>query len=156
MAVFAQPKSIYRSSGSPLSPFRIQKTNGQFFYNTILKNNEPVMVIIFSPDCSHCEHALDTIQHTFRAELKPLQVVLVTEAVHKAELKPFLEKSGLNKDPLFAKVGIDSSNLIYNIYAYGMLPQFNYYNAKHKLVKTFSGIFPLDSLRTFLREESKH
>lgn len=85
-----------------------------------------------------------------------MQVVLVTEAVHKVQLKPFLEKSGLAKDPTFYNVGIDSSNLIFNVYAYGMLPQFNYYNSRHKLVKTFSGIFPLDSLRTFLHQEAKH
>lgn len=152
----AQPKSIYRNPGSALSPFRIQKTNGQFYYAENLKKNEPLLLIIFSPDCGHCEHALDTLQRSFKPELKGLQVVLVTEAAHKAQLAPFLEKSGLGKDPVFSNVGIDSSNLIYNVYAYGMLPQFNYYNSKHKLVKTFTGIFPLDSLRTFLHQQPKH
>lgn len=150
----AQPKkSIYRDLGAPLSPFRIQKTNGHFYNNARLKKNQPVLLIIFSPDCSHCKHSLDTLQHSFQPELSKLQLVLVTEARHKAELQPFLKASGLDKDPKFTQVGVDSSNLIYNIYAYGMLPQFNYYNANHKLVKTFSGIFPLDSLRSFLHKQ---
>jgi len=146
---FAQTKIDYRKKGAPIPAFGIEALNGKIISNAVLKANKPVMLVIFSPDCPHCIHALDTLKG-LTDQLKDIQLVLLTEEVHKAQLEDFLKKSELDKNPSFKYVGTDKSHLIYLIYAYGMLPQFTIYDSKHSLVKTFSGIFPLDSLKMYL------
>jgi hypothetical protein len=148
-AAIAQPNIDYREKGAPIPPFVMEQANGKMLTNGILKKGAPVIVVIFSPQCDHCGKALDTLQ-SLSQSLKHTQLVLLTEAVHKPYLKDFLTKHGYDKDPLFKNAGIDKGNLISYIYTYGMLPQFNIYNAQHRLVKTFTGIFPMDSLKMFI------
>ena len=145
----AQPKTDYRKKGAPIPPFVIEQLNGRLLTNAILEKGKPVIVVIFSPQCDHCANALDTLKG-MDAALKNTQLILLTEAVHKPFLKDFLVKHSYDKDPLFKNTGLDKGNLVYYIYTYGLLPQFNMYNAQHRLVKTFTGIFPMDSLKMFL------
>ena len=146
----AQPRQDYRKKGAPIPPFIIEQPNGGKFSNNVLKPGKPVLLAIFSPQCDHCELALDTLRH-FGKSLKNTSIVLVTEARHKPQLTGFLTKAGFDTVKAFRQVGIDKGNLVYDIYNFGMLPQFNIYNSQHKLVKSFSGNFPMDSLKMFLR-----
>jgi thiol-disulfide isomerase/thioredoxin len=145
----AQTRPDYRKKGAPVPPFIIEQANGKQFGNSVLKPGKPVLIAIFSPQCDHCSLALDSLQH-FGKRLDKTQVVLVTEARNKPELKKFLKDQGFDTVAAFRQAGIDKGNLIYDIYTYGLLPQFNIYNAQHKLVKSFTGNFPLDSLKMFL------
>ncbi len=145
----AQDRTDYRVKGAPIPRFVIEPVKGGVFTNTVLKPGKPVLLVIFSPQCEHCERALDTLKG-MGARLKGTQIVLVTQPIHQPQMSGFLEKSGLGKNPAFRNMGVDRSNLIYSIYAQDMLPQFNIYDSKHRLVRTFSGIFPLDSLKPYL------
>ena len=149
-ACAAQVRQDYRKKGAPIPPFIIQQLNGKQFSNSVLKPGKPVLLAIFSPQCDHCALALDTLQH-FGAKLNNTRIILVTEARNKPHLKEFLTTHGFDTVAAFRQAGIDKGNLIYDIYTYGLLPQFNIYNAQHKLVKSFSGTFPMDSLKMFLR-----
>jgi glutaredoxin-related protein len=146
-AAMAQPKPDYRRPGAPVPPFVIEQLDGRLLTNGILKKGRPVVLAIFSPRCGHCALALDSLQ---RLGLTNVHFVLVTEAIHRPYLKDFLSTHGYDKAPAFRHVGVDKGNLIDHIYAYGMLPQFNIYNEQHTLVKTFTGIFPIDSLKVYL------
>lgn len=144
----AQSRVDYKKTGAPIPPFAIKRTNGKVVSNAVLQKGKPVLVAIFSPECEHCERALDTLHQD--TALKSIQAIWVTQAVHEAKLKPFMIRTGFDKDPLFRNMGTEQSNLVFSIYTYGLLPQFNVYSRQHKLVKTFTGIFPLDSLKMYL------
>ena len=47
-------------------------------------------------------------------------------------------------------VGIDSSGFIGNAFGYHMLPQINIYDHSRKLLKTFNGETPIDSLKSYI------
>ena len=148
-SVIAQPKVDYRKKGASIPPFVIEQLNGRLLTNSILKKGKSVVLVIFSPLCDHCATALDTLQR-FGESLKNTQLILLTEAFNKPDLQNFLPTHGFDKEPLFKNIGLDRGNLVSYIYTYGLLPQFNVYNTQHKLVKTFTGIFPMDSLKMFL------
>ena len=145
----AQQKTDYRAVGAQVPPFVLQKVDGSFITNAQLKPGKPTVLMIFSPQCDHCEHMLDSMK-SLASRLEKTQFVLVTEARNKDLLKDFLHKTGMDTARIFKNVGWDHSNLIYYIYTYHMLPQINIYNAKQQLVTTLAGNFPIDSLRMFL------
>ncbi len=108
------------------------------------------MLMIFSPQCDHCERMLDTLKG-MAGNFKKTQLLLVCEARNKGFLKDFVKKTELAKYPAFGNAGWDGGNLIYDLYTYQLLPQVNVYGANHKLVRTFTGVFPMDSLRQFIQ-----
>jgi hypothetical protein len=148
-ASLAQSGMDYKTKGAPLPPFSLEKANGSLITNKVLQKGKPVLLMIFSPQCDHCEHTIDSLRN-MPGSFAHMQLLLVTEARNKPELKGFLKKTGLDASPAFRNLGLDKSNLIPYIYTYQLLPQFNIYDAKHKLVKSFAGNFPLDSLRMFI------
>ena len=145
----AQVRQDYRKKSAPIPPFTIEHPNGKEFSNSVLKAGKPVLLAIFSPQCDHCALALDTLQQ-FGSSLHNTSLILVAEARNKPYLKLFLAQHGFDTAAEFRHIGTDKGNLIYDIYNYGLLPQFNIYNAQHKLVKSFSGVFPMDSLKMYL------
>jgi len=146
----AQPKTDYKKMGASLPPFVIQKADGTSFNEQSLQKGKAVMVMIFSPQCDHCEHYIDSMKALIPM-LKNTQVVFVTEARNKDGLKDFVQKKSLQKIPAFRQAGYDKGNLIYFIYTYQLLPQINLYDTRHKLVKTFTGNFPMDSLQLYIK-----
>jgi hypothetical protein len=149
IAIFssAQPKPDFRKIGAPIPPFVIEQLDGKLLTNAVLKKGKPAVLAIFSPRCDHCVLMLDSLQGL---GLKDTRFVLLTEAIHRPYLLEFLSEHGYDKAPMFRYVGVDKGNVIYHIYSYGMLPQLNIYNAQHKLVRTFTGAFPMDSLKMYL------
>ena len=147
----AQPKDAnFKKVGAPIPLFVIEKTNGTLFDASVIKPNKPVMIMIASPGCDHCDKMIDSIK-AISPMLKNMQIVLVTEMRNKPNLKGFLKDRGLTNNPQFANAGYDKSNLIYFIYNSQLLPQINIYNSKQKLVKTFGGNFPMDSLKMYMK-----
>jgi thiol-disulfide isomerase/thioredoxin len=139
----------YKKMGSPLPPFVLEKTAGGTFTNTNLQKGKAVMLMIFSPQCDHCEHMIDSlknISHMF----KNTQLVLVAEDRNKQLMKDFIKKTNIGSHQLFKNVGTERGNLIYYIYDYKILPQVNFYTSNYKLVKTFTGTSPLDSMKMFI------
>ncbi|RYG46226.1 MAG: redoxin domain-containing protein [Chitinophagaceae bacterium] len=147
----APPKKIdYKKKGAPVPPFRIEKTAGGTLTNANLKPGKPVMVLIFSPQCDHCEHTMDSLKKV-ADQFKNTQLLLVAEDRNKEFMKDFIKKTDIGTHPLFQKIGTNKGELIFSIYTYKILPQVNIYNDKHRLVQTLDGNFPFDSLRMFIQ-----
>ena len=143
-------KMDYHKPGAPIPPFVLQKTAGGTFTNTQLKKGKPVMLMIFSPQCDHCEHMIDSLKQ-MEARFKETQLVLVAEDRNRQLMSGFIEKTGIGGHPLFRNIGTEKGNLIAYIYNYRILPQVNFYNENYKLVHSFSGTAPMDSIRMFIR-----
>jgi len=140
----------YHAIGAPLPAFTLEKWDGTAYSSTALKPNKAVMIVIFSPDCDHCEHAIDSLMG-MKDKLANTQLVFVCEAIHKSAVKPFVKKVGMVADKQFANAGIDKSGLIPNIYTNKMLPQIMLYNSKHQLAQVFDGAFTMGAVRAALR-----
>ncbi len=145
----AQLKTDFKKAGAPIPDFVIIKPDGKTITNKALKAGKPVLLMIFSPECEHCMQILDTMKR-MTANMQKTQLILVTEARNKQLLKDFIEKKELDKHPAFQQIGWDKANLIFYIYTYQMLPQINVYNSDHKLTRTFTGTFSLDSLTQYI------
>lgn len=148
---FAQQEPDFKKKGAPIPPFKLELTkNGTAFTNANLKPNKPVMLVIFSPECDHCEHTVDSLKAN-AGLFKNTQLLLVAEARNKEHMKKFIEKTGIGDLPVFQTIGVDRSNLIYYAYTQKILPQINFYDKNFKLVKRFDGQYPLDSVKMFIR-----
>ena len=145
-----KPFTDYRKAGVPVPPFVLHKPAGGVITNKVLRPGKPFIFLIFSPQCEHCALALDSLRRV--PELEPeTDLVLVVEARNRSFLKDFMSKHGFDTVAKYRRIGFDSGQLISRIYNFGRLPQFSIYDARHKFVRSFSGIFPLDSLKPYLR-----
>ena len=74
-----------------LPPFQILLSDSSTVYTKAqLPSRKPVFMMVFSPECSHCQHAAEEL-HQFKKELKDVQVVMVT--MHPLDkMKQFIEK----------------------------------------------------------------
>jgi thiol-disulfide isomerase/thioredoxin len=155
VACFAQPlapvnKINYKKKGAPIPPFLLEKPNGGTFVNTQLKKGKPVMLMIFSPQCDHCEHMMDSLKN-IASMFKNTQLMLVAEDRNKQFMKGFIEKTKIGSVPLFENIGTERGRLIGEIYNYKILPQVNFYDKNYKLVHSFDGNAGLDSIKMFIQ-----
>lgn len=140
----------FTKKGAPLPPFRLEKMDGKWLTNANLKVGKPVMVMIFSPECDHCEHMIDSMK-AIADQFKTTQLLLVAEDRNRKYMDGFIKKTNIGSIPLFQNIGTNKGELIFSIYTYKILPQVNFYNTKHQLVKTFDGNYPFDSLKLFIK-----
>jgi hypothetical protein len=140
----------HKRKGAPMPPFLLAKPGGGTVSNAQLRPGSPVMIMIFSPQCDHCETIIDSLKN-LAPRFSTTQLVLVAEDRNKDLMKDFVQKTGIGKHPLFQRIGTDKGNLIFNIYTNKLLPQVNIYDKSHRLVQTLDGNFPLDSLKMFIQ-----
>jgi hypothetical protein len=146
------PKDLsqeYRKHGSPIPPLAIEKLDGQLVTNAQLQKGKSVWLMIFSPQCEHCEHMVDSIKG-LGDKMSNVQLIMVAEPRNKEFLAGFIKKKGLADDPMFQQLGTDKGNLIYNIYNYQVLPQINIYDTKQHLETTAFGSFIMDTVKNYL------
>ena len=60
-----------------IPPYHILTTDSVYVTPADLKKNKPVMVIYFSPDCSHCQHLMYDMKPELD-KLKGVQIVMIT------------------------------------------------------------------------------
>jgi len=114
--------------------FKIIQTDSTWFTNENLPKNKPVVIIYFSPDCSHCQYEvkelnkkMDSLSNTF----------FVWVSYHPMEdIKAFYIKYGLNKFSNVA-VGRDPKYFIPAFYKVEFTPFIAVYNSQGKFVKEF-------------------
>jgi thiol-disulfide isomerase/thioredoxin len=108
-----------------------------------LPAKKPVLIMLFSPDCSHCQHETEElIAH--KEELKGLQVVMIT--FHPLwQMNEFVKKYKLNELPNFV-VGKDLYLLMPSFYALRNLPFHAMYDKKGNLMEVFEGSMDVDKV----------
>ncbi len=60
-----------------IPPFKILRTDSTWFTTANLKKGKPVMIIYFSPDCSHCQHMVYDMKPKMK-QFGNIQIVMVT------------------------------------------------------------------------------
>jgi thioredoxin-related protein len=110
------------------------------FTKDALPKDKPVMVMLFSPDCSHCQHTAEELLK-YREALKDIQIVMAT--MHSlSDMNAFVSKYRLRELPNLT-IGKDIYYLLAPFYAVRNLPYMAFYNAKGDLLSTFEGGLPI-------------
>lgn len=119
------------------------------FTKAQLQKKKPLLLMLFSPDCSHCQHtAEELLQH--KNELKGIQVVMAT--LHPLwQMNAFVEKYHLRSLP-GVTVGKDVQYLLPAFYSVKNLPYMAFYDKKGNLISTFEGGLPVKKALALLKQ----
>lgn len=108
-----------------------------------LPAKKQVLVMIFSPDCSHCQHTAEEMVQN-REKLKNLFIVMAT--LHPLwQMNEFVEKYKLKQIPGLV-VGKDVNYILPSFYGIRNLPYLAFYNKKGALITGFEGSMPLEKI----------
>lgn len=108
-----------------------------------LPGSEPVLIILFDPNCDHCKHETEEIlQHI--DSLKDVQIVMATNADF-ADLKKFYQHYNLGKFKNI-KAGVEPKYYLATFFAIHNLPYLAMYNGHGVLLKTHEGGMKVDNI----------
>jgi thiol-disulfide isomerase/thioredoxin len=123
-------------------PFKLLKADSvSLFTKADLKKNKPVLVIIFSPECDHCQlETEEIIKHI--NDFKKIQIVMATNwPLHM--MNNFSKKNDLKRFNNIT-VGKDINNMLPSFYSIRNMPYLAFYNKKGDLIDTFEGSLPVE------------
>jgi thiol-disulfide isomerase/thioredoxin len=133
-----------------LPPFQILLSDSaSMFTKAQLPAGKPVLFVLFSPECSHCQHETEElIAH--RDELKDVEIVMIT--MHPLwMMKDFISTYGLAQYPNFI-VGKDIYFIMPSFYNIHNLPYLAMYNKKGDLIMGFEGSMDINKLIETFRQ----
>jgi len=169
------PKIDYTQIGAPMPPMRLivcrdtsakasqqtppeerkkRKKTGhdeapkQILTNEDVDNGANLFVMIFNPNCSHCQEETILLEQNI-ALFKKSKLLLMASPATKQYMPDFFIFSHFVPNPAIT-VGIDSSRFLENIFLYQALPQINIYDADRKLIKIFNGDVAMESLKNYI------
>lgn len=119
------------------------------FTKQSLPKKKPVFIMIFSPECSHCQHTAEELPKFVEAN-KDVQVVMAT--MHSIpQMNEFITKYKLDELPNVV-VGKDVYFLLPPFYGAKNLPFLAFYNRKGELISVFEGSMPLNKVAEIFKE----
>lgn len=108
-----------------------------------LPKKKPVLIMIFSPECSHCQHTAEELVQN-KDKWKDIQIVMST--MHPLwQMNQFVDTYKLSGYPNLV-VGRDVSYILPSFYGVHSLPYLAFYNKKGNLITGFEGSMPLDKI----------
>jgi hypothetical protein len=136
---------------APLPKFNIVNHENKNITTNLTQSGGSLILMMFNPTCEHCEEETRTfIQNIFLFQKSKL--LLVAAPNQTSNLGYFDATVKFSQYPSTLTVAIDSAQLIEKIFTYKTLPQINIYDAKSmRLLKTFEGLQPLDSLKKYIQ-----
>lgn len=144
----AAPAIDYKQMGAPLPAIRAVTEEKTQVTNSDLKGDGNVLLMLFNPTCDHCIDMTSLMQQNIFL-FKKTKVLLMASANMMPYLSYFKNTVKASEFPSF-KVAIDSAKAIDVLFNYVTLPQINIYSPDHKLIKTFNGDVPIDSLKGYI------
>lgn len=129
-------------------PFDIVRVpDSTHFKKDGLKKRKPVIVIVFSPDCDHCQHATkDLLAQT--GLLKKAQVVMASNLPY-TYIKKFYDDFGIAKYPGII-MGWDENYFLGTYYQVRNFPSVYVYDKKGQLLQEFIGSVPFEKIAALL------
>lgn len=114
-----------------------------------LPANKPVLVMLFSPDCDHCQHETEEMVK-MKDDFKNIQVVMIT-TYPLYRMKQFVEEYRVNEIPNVV-VGRDPYYLMPPFYDAKSFPILAMYNKKGELIKVVEGSLPIPKVLQLFKE----
>lgn len=108
-----------------------------------LPKKKPVLIMLFSPDCSHCQHTAEEMVK-YKEELKDIHIVMAT--MHNiSQMNAFMQQYKLNElDNIVA--GRDIYYILQGFYNIHSLPYLGFYDKKGHLIRGFEGSMPVSQI----------
>ncbi len=134
---------LYKRFPTP-PPFKLLATDSTtILTDKDIKKNKAVFVMVFSPDCDHCQlHAEEMVNK--RDEFKDIQVVMGSMQP-LSKIKEFYTIYHLDKlDNLI--IGQDREFILGTYYKMKSLPFLAFYDKKGMLIDVFEGALPIDKV----------
>ncbi|MEO6831310.1 MAG: hypothetical protein ABI169_03870 [Chitinophagaceae bacterium] len=142
-------KIDYKLLGSPMPEMRVVYPKKGTYTGNDFKNKSNLFVMLYNPTCEHCESmAMDMTKHIDL--FKTSQIVMMAAPMMVPYLEFFENTTKVQNFPKI-KYGVDSSEFINKTFTYAGLPQINIYDADRKLIKIFTGIENVDSLKAYIQ-----
>ena len=112
--------------------------------------NKPVLIMLFSPECSHCQHETEEmIAH--KEAFKNIQIIMVTMQP-LWEMKDFIVKYKLN-EMCNVVVGKDTYYTTPSFFNIHNLPFLAMYDKTGHLITTFEGSLPIEKVIAAFKEK---
>jgi thioredoxin-related protein len=108
-----------------------------------LPKKKPVLFMIFSPECSHCQHETEQLL-AHKDELKDIQIVMIT-MYPIWMMKEFISKYKLDDMPNVV-VGRDFNYFTPGYFSISNLPFLAMYNKKGELISAFEGSLGIEKV----------
>ncbi|HVS90490.1 MAG TPA: thioredoxin fold domain-containing protein [Mucilaginibacter sp.] len=130
-----------------IPPFKILKADSTWFTAANLKKHKPVMIIYFSPDCSHCQHLMYEMKPKMKA-FGNTQIVMVTFMDYNLlrMVKNFVRDFDLAKYPNITVGTEGHTYVVQRYYQVRSTPYIAVYDRKGKLVQAFEKSPTMDEL----------
>lgn len=108
-----------------------------------LKKDKPLLIMIFSPDCSHCQHETQVIEKNME-HFKDAQILMVTWLPYNT-LVPFSEayNTGKYQNIILAH---DPHDFFYGYFEMHQYPKVIVYNKKGEYVSDYEGTFEIENV----------
>ena len=110
-----------------------------------IPEKKPVLVMLFSPDCNHCQQTAEEMYQN-REALKEIQIVMAT-VLPLYQMNAFMTKYKLNEMKNVV-AGKDIYFLLPPFYGIKNFPYLAMYNKKGNLITGFEGSMPIEKLVT--------
>lgn len=114
-----------------LPDFRLLTIDSVEFNQTVLDENKSTIIMLFNPECDHCQKQLDLLL-SMPAVLKQAQLILSSNET-QAKNRAFYFKNQLGKYP-FVHLGKDFKYFFGTHYQPKTIPVLAFYNRKKQLV----------------------
>ncbi|HEU4575422.1 MAG TPA: thioredoxin [Chitinophagaceae bacterium] len=127
-----------------IPPIKILKPDSSsYFTRDNLKKNKPVMIMIFNPECEHCQHETEALINNIK-DLSNIQIVMATPQPF-GQMKAFYERYGLQRfSNIF--VGQDERFVLPSFFMIHNLPYLAFYDKKQDLISTHEGTMPVNEI----------
>lgn len=126
-----------------IPPYRLLTKDSTYITPANLKKNKPVMIVYFSPDCTHCQHFTLEMKEEFEKEkkskvhtLRNTQIVMATWT-QLQEIQLFYKDYELAKYPNIVVGTEGTTYLIQRYYQVKTTPYIAIYSKSGLLVKAF-------------------
>jgi thioredoxin-related protein len=122
-----------------IPPFRILRTDSTWFTPADIKKHKPVMIIYFSPDCSHCQQLMQEIKPEIR-KFGDTQIIMITyiQPAMLSAVRAFYREFGLAKYRNVT-VGTEGYTLLVQRYFHiAITPYIAVFNRNGKFIKGFA------------------
>lgn len=131
-------------------PVKLLNTDSATYYTKAnLPKNKAVMLMVFNPDCDHCQHETEALVQNID-KFKNVQIVMAS-FVPLTAINAFREKYKLAgyKNIVLAQ---DTHYFLLSFYMLRNLPFLAFYNKKKQLISVFEGSMPVEKVLEELKK----
>jgi thioredoxin-related protein len=131
-------------------PFKLLLTDSStYFTKDGLAKKKAIMIMLFSPDCEHCQHKTEEIIKHIDA-FEKVQIVMSTTLPFDKMLAYYNKYDLKRFDNII--MGKDISYLLPTFYNIRNLPFLAFYNKKKELISVFEGALPIEKIIEEIRK----